>query len=189
MLAQLPQRRNLQQHLERRGLQQQSGEQHSVRQPGLRQREAQQSGVKQRGVKKSLKRIIGGLTAIFALVLGAAPAQAVDLQTVTDNYLFSTSLTQFSQIRTSHPFDSQLDWSSDACSYSPDRPFGYDFTAACSRHDFGYRNFKKQSRFTEVNRKRIDDLFYSDMKQSCGGSLTCYGTAWTYYQAVRAFGS
>jgi Prokaryotic phospholipase A2 len=32
-------------------------------------------------------------------------------------------------------------------------------TAACQRHDFGYRNFKAQNRFTAANKLRIDDKF------------------------------
>jgi hypothetical protein len=134
------------------------------------------------------------VTILFALVVGSIPAQAAtvngtDLKTVTDNYLFSTSLAQFTQIRASHPDGNQLDWSSDACSYSPDRPLGYDFVPACNRHDFGYRNYKKQGRFDEASRKRIDDLFYADMKGVCAGALVCDGVAWTYYEAVRTFGS
>lgn len=77
---------------------------------------------------------------------------------VTDQLLFSITLPAFTARRNARdPPD--LDWSSDGCSSSPDNPFGFPFTPACDRHDFGYRNYKRQSRFTESNRLRIDDNF------------------------------
>ena len=33
------------------------------------------------------------------------------------------------------------------------------FKAACNRHDFGYHNFRAQTRFTESNKLKIDDNF------------------------------
>lgn len=76
----------------------------------------------------------------------------------TDNYIFTLTLPQFT-VRRNNRNPASLDWSSDGCSNSPDNPFGFPFTPACHRHDFGYRNYKKQSRFTDANRKRIDDKF------------------------------
>ncbi|WP_106176987.1 phospholipase [Prauserella shujinwangii] len=140
-----------------------------------------------------MRRTVRGTTATVAvaasLFLGAGTAPAVDEVTITDRYLYEVSLSQFAQLRTTTPYDDVLDWSSDACSWSPDKPLGYDFTRACHRHDFGYRNYKDQGRFTEANRKRIDDNFYSDMKTICAGRWQCDSAAWTYYQAVRQFGA
>ncbi|GAA3642778.1 hypothetical protein GCM10022267_31750 [Lentzea roselyniae] len=82
----------------------------------------------------------------------------------------------------------QLDWSSDGCSYSPDNPFGFKFLPTCHRHDFGYRNYKRQGRFSEANRLRIDNNFKSDMYKQCGSNWTCRRTADLYYAAVREFG-
>ncbi|MDX3195784.1 phospholipase [Streptomyces sp. MN03-5084-2B] len=121
-------------------------------------------------------------------LLGTGTAAAVDIPAVTDQYLFSTSLSGFETIRNSAPYSGQLDWSSDGCSWSPDKPFGFQFLPGCHRHDFGYRNYKKQGRFTEAARKRIDDNLYADLKSACGSNLACKGTAWTYYEAVRKFG-
>lgn len=64
---------------------------------------------------------------------------------------------------------------------------------SCRRHDFGYRNFKAQGRFTDANRLRIDDVFKRDLGAECAKSTgskkeLCDGTAGTYYQAVRLFG-
>ncbi|AVH60583.1 MULTISPECIES: phospholipase [Streptomyces] len=85
-----------------------------------------------------------------------------------------------------------FDWSTDYCSSSPDNPFGFPFSMSCARHDFGYRNYKAAGSF-DANKSRLDSAFYEDLKRVCavysGGTKTaCNSTAWTYYQAVRAFG-
>ncbi|MGY3206081.1 phospholipase [Streptomyces sp. TE5632] len=86
----------------------------------------------------------------------------------------------------------QFNWSTDYCSTSPDNPFGFPFATSCARHDFGYRNYKAAGSF-DANKARLDNAFYEDLKRVCagysGGTKTaCNSTAWTYYQAVRAFG-
>ncbi|GAA3080917.1 phospholipase [Streptomyces roseofulvus] len=86
-----------------------------------------------------------------------------------------------------------FDWSTDYCSSSPDNPLGFPFQTACARHDFGYRNYKAAGTFS-ANKPRLDDAFYADLKRVCArySGLTrtsCDSTAWTYYQAVKAFGS
>jgi len=123
------------------------------------------------------------------LFAGAGIAQAQSIETITDDYLFSKSLSEFGAIRADQPHAGELDWSSDACSWSPDEPLGFDFKGACHRHDFGYRNYKKQARFNETTRLTIDDNFHADMKTMCNGNVVCNGAAWTYYQAVRNFGA
>src|SRR5699024_8849729 len=82
----------------------------------------------------------------------------------------------------------QLDWTSDGCSAAPDEPFGFDFSTSCQRHDFGYRNYQLQERFTENNREGIDRNFRSDMASTCDVNLSCRATAQVYYWAVREFG-
>ncbi|SEC65034.1 phospholipase A2 [Streptomyces sp. 2231.1] len=86
----------------------------------------------------------------------------------------------------------QFDWSTDYCSSSPDNPFGFPFSLSCARHDFGYRNYKAAGTFS-ANKARLDSALYEDLKRVCNGysgatKTTCNGTAWTYYQAVKAFG-
>ena len=86
----------------------------------------------------------------------------------------------------------EFDWSTDYCSSSPDNPFGFPFSLSCARHDFGYRNYKAAGTFS-ANKDRLDSAFYEDLKRVCNNysgatKTTCNGTAWTYYQAVRAFG-
>ncbi|MFJ6754234.1 phospholipase [Streptomyces sp. NPDC091273] len=85
-----------------------------------------------------------------------------------------------------------FDWSTDHCTSSPDNPFGFPFTAACDRHDFGYRNHRAAGLFPAA-KARLDEAFLADMKRVCAhysGSRksSCEGTAWTYYQAVRLLG-
>jgi hypothetical protein len=85
-----------------------------------------------------------------------------------------------------------FDWSTDYCSSSPDNPLGFDFRLSCWRHDFGYRNYKAMSAFP-ANKPRLDSAFYEDMKRRCALynafiRPACTSLAWTYYQAVRAFG-
>jgi hypothetical protein len=86
-----------------------------------------------------------------------------------------------------------FDWSTDYCSTSPDQPLGFDFRLPCHRHDFGYRNYKAVGQFP-ANKSRIDDYFYFDLRAKCATYNTfvrpaCNSLAWTYYQAVVAFGS
>jgi hypothetical protein len=86
-----------------------------------------------------------------------------------------------------------FDWSTDYCSSSPDEPLGFDFRLPCARHDFGYRNYKAVGLFP-ANKSRIDNYFYFDLKTKCATynavvRPSCDSLAWTYYQAVKAFGS
>ncbi|MCE7007555.1 phospholipase [Kibdelosporangium philippinense] len=133
------------------------------------------------------------VSAITAITLGTGTAHAAltpsQLAAVTDDYSFSKSLSQFSSIRNGRPYADQLDWSSDACSWSPDKPLGFDFVPACHRHDFGYRNNKRQGRWNADKKLRVDDKFKADMYGICGGNVICKGTANLYYSAVRKWGT
>ncbi|MBT2447623.1 phospholipase [Streptomyces sp. ISL-43] len=84
-----------------------------------------------------------------------------------------------------------FDWSTDYCTTSPDNPFGFPFRMACARHDFGYRNYKAAGEFAAA-KSRLDGMFHADLKRVCAHysgarKVSCDGTAWTYYQAVKAF--
>ncbi|RKT73166.1 phospholipase A2-like protein [Saccharothrix variisporea] len=137
-----------------------------------------------------MKTLLSTLVAVAALLLGTGTAQAaIDAPAVTDDYLFNRTLSQFSSIRAQAPYADQLDWSSDGCSWSPDNPFGFKFLPACHRHDFGYRNYKRQSRFNETTRLRIDDNFKADLYHQCAGNWACNRTADLYYKAVREYGA
>ncbi|KAF2275466.1 uncharacterized protein EI97DRAFT_459370 [Westerdykella ornata] len=127
----------------------------------------------------------------------AAPAQLDRRETAveaTDRLLFKSSMSTFIAARNAKN-PSSLDWSSDGCSSSPDNPFGFDFINSCYRHDFGYRNYKKQSRFTSANKAKIDSNFRSDMYAQCENEgnafevAACKGVADVYYNAVKEFGT
>ncbi|KAF2261739.1 hypothetical protein CC78DRAFT_447596, partial [Lojkania enalia] len=133
-----------------------------------------------------------GLASLSAAAPNGLTARETDVQ-ATDRLLFSTSMAAFEAARNAHN-PPTLDWSSDGCSSSPDNPFGFNFVQSCHRHDFGYRNYKKQNRFTTANKARIDDNFKADMYAQCeteGGAFevaACKGVANVYYEAVKEFG-
>ncbi|MFD7629119.1 phospholipase [Streptomyces sp. NPDC059851] len=130
---------------------------------------------------------------VFAAPASAAPA---DKPQVLSSWT-QTSLSSYNAWATARANQGRweaygFDWSTDYCSSSPDNPFGFPFQTACARHDFGYRNYKAAGTFP-ANKSRIDDAFYADLKRVCAAytgakKTSCDGTAWTYYQAVRAFG-
>ncbi|KAG0127372.1 prokaryotic phospholipase A2-domain-containing protein [Tuber indicum] len=113
-------------------------------------------------------------------------------RSVTDRLLYSTAMGAFlTAKRNRNPRN--LDWTDDGCSNSPDKPAGFNFLDSCKRHDFGYRNYKKQHRFTAGNRKRVDDNFKKDLYKECSKHFgpigsACRRIADTYYAAVRRFG-
>ncbi|MFF4484294.1 phospholipase A2 [Streptomyces sp. NPDC001520] len=37
----------------------------------------------------------------------------------------------------------EFNWDNDGCTDFPEQYLGFDFTAACVRHHFGYRNYEK----------------------------------------------
>lgn len=111
----------------------------------------------------------------------------------TDRLLFVENLDVFLQ-KKGQKDPASLDWGDNGCTASPDRPMGFNFLPSCQRHDFGYRNYKSQGRFTESNRGRIDNNFKSDMYNECGKKKPierelCKGWAKLYYRAVSEFGN
>ncbi|WP_213453826.1 phospholipase [Rhizomonospora bruguierae] len=139
------------------------------------------------------------LALLFALGI-AGPASAV---TAADKLAVLSSWTQTSAASQNAFLSARanqsawagyaFDWSTDYCSASPDNPLGFDFKSSCARHDFGYRNYKAMGQFP-ANKSRIDSAFYEDLKRKCATynavvRPACTSLAWTYYQAVKAFGS
>lgn len=140
-------------------------------------------------------------TATLGLVLGVAgPAAAVTLEqklSVLSSWTQTSTSSQnsFLSARSNQSAWAAygFDWSTDYCSASPDNPLGFDFTQSCARHDFGYRNYKAVGQFS-ANKARLDSAFYEDLKRKCATYNSavrpaCTALAWTYYQAVKNFGS
>ena len=133
--------------------------------------------------------------------------------------MFRTPLTTFvATSQSPRGVDGTLDWSTDQCSApivgSTGRSF--DFTAACLRHDFGYRNYKMLDRlfncaqrpangicaegtwsygrwWNASNRARLDAQFKKDLFAHCSSRPvwdrpTCRAWATAFHKAVRAFG-
>jgi len=73
----------------------------------------------------------------------------------TNFRMWDISLPTFNSYRNAKS-PSYLIWTSDGCTHSPDNPMKFPFIKACYRHDFGYRNYKSQNRFTYNNRLRLD---------------------------------
>ena len=110
----------------------------------------------------------------------------------TSRLQFRTSMASFLSAK-KRKSPGTLIWTDDGCSNSPDRPSGFNFLHSCQRHDFGYRNYKKQGRFTHGNRKNIDDKLKSDLYAECNKHdlikrAVCKRIADIYYHTVRTFG-
>ncbi|KAF4549835.1 Prokaryotic phospholipase A2-like protein [Elsinoe fawcettii] len=129
----------------------------------------------------------------------AAPAEespklaARSLESDTDLLLFDWKMADFVDARNHRERFPGLDFDSDGCSgpWVPEEPLDYDFEASCWRHDFGYRNYKKQNRFNDASKDKIDGNFKDDMTTWCKDNdkgILCRGVARIYYEAVQAFG-
>lgn len=118
------------------------------------------------------KRTVGAALAAAAILLLAGCSETEDLATF-NTAMFSTPISTFTtewkakhaEVRSvsvstvnnwwnqgNGSLDSQaakdywFDMSTDFCSSSPDTGLYFDFKAACTRHDFGWRNLKKLDR-------------------------------------------
>ncbi|MDQ1293490.1 MAG: hypothetical protein QG608_1371 [Actinomycetota bacterium] len=131
------------------------------------------------------------------LAPGAAAVTIAQKEAVLSSWT-QTSVTSFNAWKAARANPSawaeyNLDWSTDYCSASPDNPLGFEFETPCARHDFGYRNYKIMGTFPS-NKARIDSAFHEDLLRVCGTysaalRTACNSLAWTYYQAVKLFGS
>jgi hypothetical protein len=108
--------------------------------------------------------------------------------------LMAGELDAFLAYRVSPDRDPRLDFSTDLCTAPVLGSSGpaYDFTQACLRHDFGYRNYGPMGTL-DAQRRRVDERFLADMRASClqrpgEQVIRCLGWARTYYRGVRAFG-
>lgn len=116
---------------------------------------------------------------------------------VAHTMMFRTPLATFVEISHSPHRDRRLDWTTDGCSAPVVGSTGrtFDFTAACQRHDFGYRNFKILDGgkwWTSAMRHRIDRIFHQDMLRDCAkrtksAHKLCRTWAKTFFKAVRAY--
>jgi hypothetical protein len=124
----------------------------------------------------------------------------IDLAYVAE-LMYSTPLDTFVSF-VAVPRDHWFDWTTDGCSAPLVGNTGrsFDFTKACRRHDFGYRNLRLldarygRGRFwTSAQRTRVDRAFRTDMRADCSErpwweQSTCLNWAEIYFRAVRVAG-
>ncbi|KAK5653195.1 hypothetical protein OQA88_9093 [Cercophora sp. LCS_1] len=134
--------------------------------------------------------LLGLAARVSAFSVNTSTPKRQDLEAITDMHLFSLSLPQF-EAKHNNRDPNALDWTTDNCTLSPDNPLGFPFVPACHRHDFGYRNYRRQSRFTKVAKRRIDDNFLTDLyyqRRPVRFRRLCRALARVYHAAVIAFG-
>ena len=147
--------------------------------------------------KGAIVSIIGSLLVGIALTFNIFGNQPTALEK-TSTWVFSTPLREFIAAANDPRHDGQLVWESDKCSAPVLGSAGrtYDFTDACRRHDFAYRNFSRidgGKKWTKSLRERVDRRFLTDMRDSCAARKTieraaCRTWADLYYTAVRQYG-
>ena len=152
-----------------------------------------------------MRHVLRVFIAVTIVLTVASPASASSLhsasadQAFVEKMLYATSMTGFIAAVDG---DTWFDWSTDSCSAPLVGNTGrsFNFTNACRRHDFGYRNLRLLDRrygaghWTEPTRKRVDQLFLADMKRHCWSrpwydEPTCFAWAQTFYTAVRVAGA
>jgi phospholipase A2-like protein len=151
-----------------------------------------------------MRPVLRVLVAVTSVLTVASPASAgpvhsaaTDLAAV-GQMLYATSMSGFIAAVGSDPW---FDWSTDLCSApligSTGRSF--NFTNACRRHDFGYRNLQLLERryggdyWNSTSRHRADQQFLADMRSHCWSrpwydEPICFAWAETFYAAVRVAG-
>jgi hypothetical protein len=159
-------------------------------------------------------RVLVAVTSLLTVVHLPATAAAADGDAAADaayvqHLLFEVSLSHFTgsaQARIGRhggAGDTWFDWSTDLCSAPLVGNTGrsFNFTEACRRHDFGYRNAQLLERryggrgmyWNAFTRKRIDRQLLNDAKEHCATRWlfdrpSCYTWAYTFYGAVRVAG-
>ena len=145
-----------------------------------------------------------------------APDATRDLAFI-ESVSFDLSLKEFERtrfvLRRQQPW---FDWTTDGCSVPiiGNEGKSFNFSAACRRHDFGYRNLKLLDRryncaeagsicgtnswsygqfWNSQQRARVDQQFQRDMFDSCASRartlrLRCDAWAATFFQTVRTIG-
>ena len=151
-----------------------------------------------------MRFIVAVLVAVTSVLAAFSPAHADladDQLAYVSSMVDGVSLSAFITTANSASHDPSFDWTTDGCSAPLVGSVGrtFDFTNACRRHDFGYRNLKAiEAHFgvdswNAASKSGVDQRFLSDMRNHCasrgwGSRATCRRWALTFYYAVRAFG-
>ncbi len=151
-----------------------------------------------------MRHVLRVLVAVTTVLTVASPAFAGSVrsaaadQAFVERMMYTTSMSGFIAAVDS---DAWFDWSTDFCSAPLVGNTGrsFNFTNACRRHDFGYRNLQLIDRryggghWNSAGRKRVDQQFLADMKRHCWArpwydEPTCLAWAQTFYASVRMAG-
>jgi hypothetical protein len=151
-----------------------------------------------------MRHVLRVLVAVTIVLTVASPAFAGSVhspsadQAFVERMLYTTPISGFLSAVGS---DTWFDWSTDFCSAPLVGNTGrsFNFTNACRRHDFGYRNLQLLDRryggghWNSSSRKRVDQQFLADMKRHCWARAwydepTCLAWAETFYAGVRIAG-
>ncbi|EFG09293.1 phospholipase A2 [Streptomyces clavuligerus] len=155
------------------------------------------------GAAGALARCLGCVASPLASPMRAAARYSPkgSAKSATDYWLFTRGLWAFRDEKRRKGRRGDLVWSDDGCSapwYSHiviGPSVGYysgQFYWPCARHDFGYRNYRKQNRRTRANKDKIDNRFRYDMKKRIcepkAVEFVCKGAADGFYYAVKKGG-
>jgi Prokaryotic phospholipase A2 len=151
-----------------------------------------------------MRHVLRVFVAVTSVLTVASPASAGPVHSASadrafvEHLLYATPISGFIAAVGS---DAWFDWSTDFCSAPLVGNTGrsFNFTNACRRHDFGYRNLRLLDRrygpgnWTAASRRRVDHQFLLDMKRHCWSrpwyeEPTCLAWAETFYAAVRLSG-
>ena len=151
-----------------------------------------------------MRHVLRVLVAVTSVLTVASPAAAGPVhsaaldQVLIERMLYATTMGDFIASVGSDPW---FDWSTDYCSAPLVGNTGrsFNFTNACRRHDFGYRNLQLLDRryathvWNAASRRRVDQQFLADMKSHCRmrpwyDEAPCFVWAATFYAVVRVAG-
>lgn len=157
-----------------------------------------------RVLRISVSALLLGTSFVLAPVVGNVSAMSATRLTRLEVLIFRTPIVDFAAIsKRRSGEDAFFDWTTDFCSAplvgSTGRSF--DFTIACTRHDFAYRNYKRADSTSPKRgqlwnssiRHRIDTVFQKDMRNHCSQRpiterATCHAWAELFYRLVRVAG-
>jgi len=127
----------------------------------------------------------------------ATPAKTPEHIKILEKVIESRAyFTRIKRDRKKAPYK-EMDWAQDGCSApgAANIVLGkrFEFTPACIRHDFGYRNALWMGLFNKY-KARVDTAFHSEMTLYCKAEFSgedradCVHKANLYYKAVKKFG-
>ena len=132
-----------------------------------------------------MRRLLQVFIAVTTVLTVASPASASSLhsasadQAFVEMMLYATSMTGFVAAVDD---DKWFDWSTDLCSAPLVGNTGrsFNFSNACRRHDFGYRNHG----LSGVGRATVDRRFRDNMYHQCDVNHTDFLPPWVACRAA-----